>query len=194
MAKRPAGRWRSMRELAEQLGAWLDGTPAALPSSAPALPPAGPALTLRVPGTSLAYRAAPGQRVVTLGRQKRRPGEPPEAGNDVVLRVPGNDELSARISRRHLEVRREGDGFVALDRSKAGTLLNGRPLARDEPTPLAAGDRLVVAGVINLEVDLAGRPARAASATEARFRVAGPDGPPTDVYLEATVGDMVTLE
>src|SRR5262249_5147486 len=121
----------------------------------------GTQLTLRIMGTPFAYRPAPNQTTISLGRQKRRPGEPPETGNDVVLRVPNNDRLSARISRRHLEIRRQGDDYVVVDRSRAGTLLNGRPLTRDVLTPLAGGDRLVVAGVLALEVEMAGAPTRA---------------------------------
>ncbi|MFO0844970.1 MAG: FHA domain-containing protein [Gemmataceae bacterium] len=151
------------------------------------LPPASP-LRLRVLGTPFAYRPLPGQAVIRVGRQKRRPGDAPEAGNDVVLRVPDDDNLSARISRQHLLVRRAGGGFEVVDLSKAGTLLNGQPLTRDVPAALADGDRLVVAGVVTLQVELAGLPARAVAAEVSL--TAGP----ARVVLEATHGDMVTTE
>jgi predicted component of type VI protein secretion system len=112
-------------------------------------------------------------------------------GNDLVLRVPGNDRLSARISRRHLEVRLSGEGFVVIDRSKAGTLRNGRPLVRDTPTPVRAGDRLSVAGVISLEVAFEAGPAAGGARARAEGGRAAVVGP---VLLEATLGDVVTLE
>jgi hypothetical protein len=171
-----------MKDFAEALNPFL-GASVPLPT--------GPRLSLRVLGTPFTYRPLPGQNVIALGRQKRRPGEPPEAGNDVVLRVPGDDALSARISRRHLEIHRQGDGFVAIDVSKAGTLLNGQPLPRGVAAPLAAGDRLVVAGVLTLEVDLSGAAGRAAG-SEVTFPLDG--ATPARVVLEATVGDMVTTE
>jgi serine/threonine protein kinase len=189
LAKQPAERWPSMRAFADALGAFLDAHP---PPGAGGRPAAGAGplpLTLRVEGTPFAYRPLPGQQVVTLGRQRRKPGDPPDHGNDVVLRVPGNDALSARISRRHLEVRRDGDGFVVVDHSKGGTAHNGRPLTRDVPAPLAAGDRLVVAGVLTLAVLLDAAPR--ARPTRAEVEVAQTAD---RVVLEATVGDMVTLD
>src|SRR5262249_30237813 len=111
-------------------------------------------------------------------------------GNDVVLRVAGHDELSTRISRRHLEIRRAGDRFVVIDHSKAGTLRNGQALPRDVPVPLEAGDRLVVAGAVTLEVGLPGDPGARVGPTE--VEVPRPAGGP--VIFEATLGDLVTLE
>jgi serine/threonine protein kinase len=177
LAKSPRDRHASVRALADELAAAQ----------------AGPRLSLRLLGTPFAYRPAPGQQVVTVGRQKRKPGEPPGAGNDVVLRVPGHDGLSTRISRRHLEIHRHGDGFVVIDRSKAGTLHNGQPLTPDVPAPVRAGDRLGLAGLLTLEVDLEGAPARRAVAGgEVTVPPAGAAG--AAVVLEATLGDMVTLE
>jgi serine/threonine protein kinase len=133
LARRPAGRWPSRRDLADAFGQFL--TPGPSDGPAEGAGPGAPALCLRIEGTPYAYRPAPGQEVITLGRQRRKPGQPPGYGNDVVLRVPGNDPLSARISRRHLEIDLRGGGFVVTDRSTGGTLHNGRPLLRDVPTP-----------------------------------------------------------
>jgi serine/threonine protein kinase len=166
----------SMQTFADALAAILDA-------------PAGPLLTLRVEGSPYAYRPAPGQDIVTVGRQKRRPGDPPDTGNDLVVRVPGDDERSTRISRRHLEVHRTPDGFAAIDRSKAGTLLNGRPLPRDVPTPLGAGDRLVLAGVATLEVVIEG--GHRAAPTFAEVAHGGGAG---RVVFEAILGDLVTAD
>jgi len=186
LAKRPADRFASMAAFAKELEPLTVLT--VLPVS---LAPSGEGrLTLRVIGTPFAYRPAPMQTVISLGRQKRRPGEPPEAGNDVVLRVPGNDALSGRISRRHLEIRRTATGgHEVIDRSKAGTLLNGRPLTRDVAAPLSGGDRIVVAGVLALEVELEGRPAGRAVAGEVAVPQAG-----NRVMLEASLGDLMTME
>ena len=49
--------------------------------------------------------------------------------------VPGNDQLSARISRRHFEIRRVGADYCVTDLSRAGTLLNGQPLPSTAPHP-----------------------------------------------------------
>ena len=148
-------------------------------------------LTLRVEGTPYAYRPLPGQDFITVGRQKRRPGDPADQGNDLVVRVPGNDALSARISRRHLEVHRTAGGFAVIDRSKAGTLHNGRPLTRDEATLLQGGDRLVLAGVITLQVVLAASADRKPPSLGA-FSLATASATP--VVFEATCGDLVTVD
>jgi serine/threonine protein kinase len=186
LAKRPEDRWRSMEEFAAALEP-ITQPPAIAAATLPA--PAAAPLTLRIAGTPFAYRPLPGQDVITLGRQKRRQGDPDDHGNDVVLRVAGNDQLSTRISRRHLEIRRAGGHFVVVDRSKAGTLRNGQPLPRDVAVPLEAGDRLVVAGAIALEVGFQGAGAPTAP-TE--VEVPQPGGSP--IIFEATLGDLVTLE
>jgi serine/threonine protein kinase len=183
LAKRPAERWPSMQHFAAALEDALDLEPR--PS------PVGPgrSLTLRVEGTLFAYRPAPGQEVITVGRQKRRPGGPADQGNDLVLRMPGNDQLSARISRRHLAIRRSGDGFVVVDHSKAGTLHNGQPLPPEVPTPLRPGDRLVVAGVLTLEVALQDGPVSGPCRTQVEL-----SHPTAPFVLEATFGDLITFE
>lgn len=195
LAKRPADRWSSMRELADALEPLLTPTTdPPVPVAPTGLPPKAPlpaALTLRILGTPFAYRPAPGQEVITLGRQKRKPGVPDDQGNDVVVRVPGNDQLSARISRRHLEIHRRGGQHVVLDHSKAGTLRNGRPLPHDVAVPLEAGDLLVLAGVVTLEVLLHNAPTWRLAAPE--VEVAQATGP-APVVLEASLGDMVTAE
>jgi serine/threonine protein kinase len=193
LAKTPGDRWPSMQALAQALGGWLDRTAAfaASPGGGP-----GPAdsellaLVLRLEGTPFAYRPLPGQRVITLGRQKRKPGFPADEGNDIVLRVPGDDAASARISRRHLEIHRHGREVYALDLSKAGTTLNGRPLTRGVAVPLAHGDRLAVAGVLSLEV-LLGPSASVHAGPPPRPGAAWAHG---KAVLEVSVGDMVTVE
>src|SRR5262249_1723752 len=89
LAKQPQDR-PSMQELAPARAGYLQAHGgAATGIAAPPVPfrgrsaaPAGPVLTLRVEGTPYAYRPAPDQDVVTVGRQRRAPGDPPDHGND----------------------------------------------------------------------------------------------------------------
>ena len=173
LAKKPLDRFPTMQAFADALTG-LD-----LPQ---------PTLTLRVLGTPFSYRPLPGQTLISVGRQRRKPGDPDDAGNDMVLRVPGDDARSARISRRHFEIQRDGEIYFVTDRSKVGTHLNDRPLGRGLMTPIANGDRLMVAGVIELEVvlDTASASARLAR-SEVRLPQAG-------FVVEATLGDMITME
>ena len=178
LAKDPADRWRSMRALADALA-----------------PPVhdGPALTLRVEGTPFAYRPPPLVPVITVGRQRRRPGDGPDQGNDFVLRVAGNDALSARISRRHFEVHRTATGFAVVDRSKAGLTRNGTAVPKDTPVELADGDRLGVAGVVTLRVDL-GRSGAGGGLVRPGGVVEVPALAGGQVQIEASVGDLVTAD
>jgi hypothetical protein len=195
LAKRPAER-PSMRELASALAEYreADRRAEAGIGAAPAQrgPAAGPALALRVLGTPFVYRPAPGQETITVGRQRRNPGDPSDHGNDFVLRVAGDDALTTRISRRHFEIVRAGDEYQVVDRSKAGLLLNGRALPRHEPAPLAPGDRLLVAGVVELEVllDPGGVGGFVAPVVHAPAVTRGT----TQVLFEASMGDMLTVE
>jgi serine/threonine protein kinase len=192
IAKKPEDRWSSMQLFADALAGLAGAT------AAPAVGVAafdGPALTLKVDGTAFAYRPPPGVSVVTVGRQRRRPGDPPDQGNDFVLRVAGNDGLSARISRRHFEIHRTPAGFAVVDKSKAGVTRNGAPLPKDTPVPLSDGDRLGVAGVVTLEVLIQGAGAAPPSIRQAALvEVPAPLGAGGGrVEIEASLGDMVTM-
>src|SRR5262245_56092597 len=91
LAKLPTARFPSMKAFADALAAFL------VPGRAePARSRGQQILTLRVLGTPFAYRPLPNQTYITVGRQRRKPGDPDDTGNDVVLRVPGNSELSTR--------------------------------------------------------------------------------------------------
>lgn len=149
-------------------------------------------LYLRVVGTPYAYQAPAGSETVTVGRQRKRSGGVEGTGNDLVIRVPGADDKTLRISRRHLEIRRIAGECFAVDRSTAGTRLNGRPMLRDEPAPIRSGDHLSIADVLTLEVLI-----RAETLT-------GMAPPAVDVspslrrseplLVEATVGDLKTVD
>jgi serine/threonine protein kinase len=186
LGKKPSDRFASMQVLADAL-APLATEPVQRRFAAP-----GVALLLQVEGTPYVYRPPPGLPVITVGRQRRKPGEATEVGNDFVLRVSGNDALSSRISRRHLEIHCSSDGYSVIDRSKAGTLHNGKPLPKEMAVPLAHGDRLTVADVVTLLVRLENQPVRGAVRHEVHVPAAA--APANVVALEASLGDMMTME
>jgi hypothetical protein len=191
MAKKPEERWKTMQALADVLGgvAQSRGTPADVPG----LSESGPQLTLKVEGTTFGYRPPAMLPVFTVGRQKRKVGDAADQGSDFVLRVAGNDGLSARISRRHFEVHRTPTGFAVVDRSKAGLTRNGAQVPKEVPVEVGDGDRLGVAGVVTLEVMIRGNRddgMKLAAAVEVPAPVASGGG---RVQIEASVGDMVTM-
>ena len=195
LAKAPAQRWPSMRAMAAALDESLQPAMPAFATAPPLrMPPRESTLALRVEGTPHLYRPWQGQDVISVGRQKRLPGDPPDRGNDFVLRVAGNDQASARISRRHFEIHRTAGGHVVVDCSKAGLLLNGRPVPRGTPTPLEAGDKLLVAGVVTLEVLLLEPGFAGVVSNVVEVPSAGQAGQGGQVVLEASMGDMVTME
>ncbi len=183
LEKKPEERWPSMQAFAEALKVWLGSS---------SLQADQLHLTLKVEGTPHAYRTAPRQAMISVGRQRRKPKDPDDMGNDFVVRVSGNDALSARISRRHLEITRTPTGFAVTDRSKAGTILNGRLLPPGQLAPLANGDRLVIAGVITLIVELDDQVRLVPMVGEVAVPVS-PGQTGGQIFLEASVGDMMTI-
>jgi serine/threonine protein kinase len=180
LAKLPDDRWPSMAAFADALDEVLQGSS-----------PVGGGLTLRVVGTPYVYRADPQQIVVTVGRQRCRMDAPAGEGNDLVIRITGDDEKSLRISRRHLELARTSEGYVVTNRGRAGTLHNGRPLPLGVAAPLAGGDRLDVAGVLVLDVSF-DAPTGSPAAPTAELP-AGEDKA-ARLLLEATTGDMMAVD
>lgn len=158
--------------------------------SYPSLPGTSPLLYLQILGTTLAYRVPPEAKSVIIGRQRRKPGDAPDVGSDVVLRVSGSQAKSLLISRRHLEIKRIGEEYFAIDLSKGKTKHNGRPFKPDEPVPLNSGDRLMIADVLILRVLI--RLEISGSRTSRRLRIdPGTEGQ-SGLIIEATVGDMLT--
>jgi hypothetical protein len=150
-------------------------------------------ITLRVAGTSFAYRPTPDQEIISVGRQRRVPGDPPDHGNDFVLRITGNDQLSTRISRRHFEIHRSLEGYFVVDRSKLGLELNGQTLPKHMATLLRSGDRLFIAGVVTLEVLI--QPHPVSGLVSALIQVpAAAAANKEQVVMEASMGDMITAE
>lgn len=109
-------------------------------------------LYLRVLGTPYAYQAPYGLENISIGRQRRKSGTSLDAGNDVVIRVPGADPKSLRISRKHLEIKRIDTEYFVIDKSRGHTKLNGKFLKENDPLRLQTGDRLLIADVLTLEV------------------------------------------
>ncbi|HEY2787505.1 MAG TPA: FHA domain-containing serine/threonine-protein kinase [Fimbriiglobus sp.] len=199
LEKKPEYRWPSMRDFAASVADWLDEPKQYRPRRENITTHNGTErqvdqlfLTLKVEGTPHAYRTAPRQATVSVGRQRRRPKDPDDTGNDFVVRVADNDALSARISRRHLEIVRTATGFAVTDHSKAGTIHNGRLLPPGQPVPLAHGDRLVIADVITLIVELDDQIRLVPMVGEVAVPV-GPEQTGGKIVLEASVGDMMTV-
>jgi pSer/pThr/pTyr-binding forkhead associated (FHA) protein len=152
-----------------------------------------PTLFLKIHQTPYAYRAPCCFDRMTLGRQKRpvRDGEEAhdldaDQGNDLVIRVPGSDQLSLRISRRHLAIQRIDREFYVQDLSGGRSWLNGRRLLPGQPYPIVTGDRLSIAGVLLLEVWI-----HAALAGQVVGKVVQVQGTSRTTF-EATIGDIVT--
>lgn len=83
-----------------------------------------------------------------------------EPADDVITigRAPGNVIQLAdhEVSRRHVSVRRDSEGWVVMDEgSTNGTLCNGLPVRRQ---PLRPGDRVQI-GDTRLRIELPGKPA-----------------------------------
>ncbi|AFZ16729.1 FHA domain-containing protein [Allocoleopsis franciscana] len=147
-------------------------------------------LYLRILGTPYAYQAPYGLETISIGRQRRKQNVSDNVGNDVIIRVPGSDKKSLCISRRHLEIQRINTEYFVIDKSGGKTSLNGKILTKNEPSRLQSGDRLLIAGVITLEVLIRVKLSGAKTSNVIRIN------PPTEVQdnflIEASIGDMVT--
>lgn len=147
-------------------------------------------LYLKVVGTPYAYQAPAGVETISLGRQRRRPGDPPDIGNDVVVRIPGSARSSLRISRRHLQIQRIGSDYFAIIQSAASSAsVNGRRLEPGEPTQIHSGDQLNLAEVITLEALIRAR--TDGGQRQKVLHVEGDESRP-GLEMEATLGDMLT--
>ena len=184
LAKNPAERWKSMRAFADVL-AGLCGV-----ADADSI-----GLALKgAKGTGIAYRPPSTLPVVCVGRQKRKVGDPPEAGNDFVIRVAGNGmrfrlESAAAISSYTARPAR-----LVADRSKAGLIHNGSRLIKDELPPIADGDELVVAGLVTLDVLLRRALPDERVQQAAYIEIPANSDASGRVRIEASVGDMVTID
>lgn len=147
-------------------------------------------LYLRILGTPYAYQAPYGLETIYIGRQHRKPHSTEEnVGNDVILRVPGSDPKSLRISRRHLEIKRIDTEYFVIDKSGGQTKLNGTILTQDEPVRLQSRDRLFIAGVLTLEVLI--RLKVTGTKIDNVLKIDSPEYQDS-LVIEASIGDMVT--
>lgn len=146
-------------------------------------------LYLRIIGTPYAYEAPSGVERLCIGRQRRNPGDSKDKGNDVVIRVPGLDERSLRISRKHLIIQRIDTEYFVIDRSEGNTKLNGKTL-QEKPVRVNSGDRLLIAGVLTLEILI--RPRISGSKVNNMLQVSSSNRHYNNLSIEATIGDMLT--
>ena len=152
----------------------------------------GSRLYLRILGTPYLYETPADCALITFGRQRRKAGQSAEEGNDLVIRVAGEDQKSLRISRRHLEIQRADDQYFVVDCSTAGTQLNGQRLTKGERTPVRSGDQLSLADVLTLEILVAAD--TLSGVTHPAVELASNAADNALVFIEASLGDLKTLE
>ena len=147
-------------------------------------------LYLRILGTPYAYQAPYGLKTITIGRQRRKQGVSASIGNDVIIRVPGSDEKSLKISRRHLEIKQIDTEYFVIDKSGGRTKLNGKVISENQPYRLQPRDRLTIADVLILEVLI--RVNVSGIKTNNVIRIDDPNQVKEAFLIEASIGDMVT--
>lgn len=155
------------------------------------VPVEGPLVCLYVVGSHFAYQSVPGASRITVGRQRRKPDQAADEGNDLVVRLPDESGGTLRISRRQMEIERVGEQYFVTDRSSHGTRLNGEPLVKDQRTPLKSADRLNLSDVVTLEVQIRTNQLGGTVAPSVQAPIA--DGRPQPLVIEASVGDMQTI-
>jgi serine/threonine protein kinase len=160
LQKRPAKRFDSMLEFAEKLREWMSRTDDSEVNQDSTIVPESPGFSsqqtldhvpmlLQLANTNVAYRPEPGQRKIQIGRQRRVSDQPAEPGNDLVVRMANNSQLSINISRLHLEINQGTNGeWCLVDKSTRGTLLNGGRVIGHQACPLKHGDRIAIAGLL----------------------------------------------
>ena len=166
LEKIPAKRFVSMLEVAQTLHEWMsiiDGLE--INEDSTVVPESQGfcsqqtldhlSMVLLLANTNVAYRPDPGQMKIQIGRQRRNSDQPAEPGNDLVVRMADNSQLSINISRLHLEINQGANGeWCLVDKSTRGTLLNGGRVLGHQACPLKHGDRIGIAGLLEWEVCL----------------------------------------
>ena len=158
---------------------------------------------LKLMGSPYAWLAPNGRHTITVGRQRPKRQSPEldtgeSTGCDVVIRIPGDEDTTSRISRRHLSLQQFGGQWHVTDMSKHGTKLDGRQLARDVPARIQAGSRLTLADVVTLEIQfrrqLTGRKVDGLIEVSMPPPPSNPglDRPGHALQLEASIGNWVT--
>ncbi len=144
LAKKPSDRFPSMMHFSKAMQMALESLAARGASNK--LP------ELRIVGTGHRYRPTPFQSSIRIGRQRAMANNSPAMANDLVIRADGDPERSLRISRQHLEIVSTEQGLGVIDRSKAGIRVNGRSAAPGQFEPIAIGDIINIAGVLDIEL------------------------------------------
>lgn len=147
-------------------------------------------LYLRVLGTPYAYQAPYGLENISIGRQRRKSGTSIDVGNDVVIRVPGADNKSLRISRRHLEIKRINTEYFVIDKSGGHTKLNGKLMKKNQPFRLQTGDRLLIADVLTLEISIQTK--ISGSKVGNLIKIDSHNTIQNGLLIEASIGDLIT--
>jgi len=147
-------------------------------------------LMLRVLGTPYAYQAPLGAQRVALGRKRPERDDVSHDRNDVIIRVPGSDERSRRISRHHLVVERIDDDYFVRDESGGHTTVDGVVMHAAMPVRIRSGSRITLADVVTLEVAIR------SELTLGRIDGLVNSGAVTaenGIQFEATIGNMYTI-
>lgn len=147
-------------------------------------------LYLRILGTPYTYQAPYGLEEISIGRQRRKKDSSVNIGNDVVIRVPGSDLRSLRISRRHLQIKRIDTEYFVIDKSDGHTKLNGKSLSGNQPYPLQSGYILSIAEVLTLEVLI--RVKITGIRANNLIKIDYSNQYQDEFLIEASVGDMLT--
>ncbi len=144
-------------------------------------------LYLRIIGTPYAYQAPAGLNQITLGRKRAKIGS---EGNDVCIRVPGNNNQSLRISRFHLKIEKIGDEYFVFALKEGRNKLNGKILKENQPYSLQSGDKLLIAGVLTLEVLFQVK--MTGVKTNNIITINSPNEIQQHLEIEASIGDIIT--
>ncbi len=174
LAKKPSDRFESMAEFQSELqSALAKAVPSRLEKCR--LP------DLRIVETQQRYRPSALQHRIRIGRQRVNPKNPNELMNDLVIRAGQDDAKSLRISRQHCEIIIENSQIGVVDKSQAGLQINGRAARKGEFEPLNVGDKLNIAGVVELEL---------IESSHARQIPSERRASPSGSLFEATMGDL----
>lgn len=157
-----------------------------LMKASPVLPAEQEMVYLRVIGTPFLYQAPINAKIISVGRQKRRPGESPEIGNDILIRV---DVNPLRISRRHCEIHYRDTAYFLIDHSKWGTTINGERHRAGEPQILRTSDQIELADVVRLEFVVRSARLKVSTVNASDVQAVAPGG---QLHIEASEGEMVT--
>jgi serine/threonine protein kinase len=196
LCKQIGDRYTTGRDMAEELRDWDAADRAAAVGGDRKNMARGaggtPTFSLRLVGTPYVYRPAGDAATVTIGRKRRKPTEPPDRGSDFVVRLTQSDRQTLQISRRHCQIHISGGDWTIVDHSKGGTLLNGERLVKGRPARIRPGDRISVAGVVEIEVlessDYMAKP------VGGEVSVPTPGGAGGHLVLAASIGDLTTVE